>query len=141
MCSRSSKKAERSTIERRVGNAWRIVAFEPPGQYGYAPDAGRWFPDGEWEALWLSPDGETLAAQWSAGCETTYSYFVPARGGKPTSVTRGANPNPMSYVIGWEADGRARVDVVDETGCSDGKWPPGEYLIDPASGEATFLHS
>jgi hypothetical protein len=141
MCWRDSKKSYRASIERREGDAWRIVAFEPRGQLSYAPEAGRWFADGQWSELWLSPDGKTLLAQWSAECETSYAYFVPAKGGKPRSVTDGGGPNPMSFVVGWEADGRARVDVVGETGCSDGKWQPGQYLIDPATGDATFLHS
>jgi len=138
MCWRDGRNL-RATIERRQGDSWTIIAFEPRGEISYGAETGTWDATGQWSALWMSPDGKTLLAQWSGMCETRYAYFVPADGGKPKPVT--GNPDPQSVAMGFEADGRARVDVIGWTGCSDGGWKPGEYLIDPASGEATFLHS
>ena len=44
-------------------------------------------PAGHWSGGYLSPDGRTLLAQWSAECEVPFAFFVSSRGGTPCLVT------------------------------------------------------
>jgi hypothetical protein len=129
------------TIERRVQGHWKVVVGIPQG--GRSRAAGSWVLNGSWRAVWLSPDGKTLLAQWSAECETRYAFFAPASGGRSRTVTGELNYRkaPESQALGWAEDGRARVFVIGETGCGGREWQTGEYLIDPAMGDATFVHS
>jgi hypothetical protein len=62
---------------------------------------------GHWARAFLSPDGKTFLAEWSAECEVPTAFFVPSRGGVPRLVT-GAHP---SQADGWSQDGRAIVEV------------------------------
>ena len=131
------------TIERRVQGQWKVSVGVPKGGRSWAPEAGVCVLNGSWRAVWLSPDGKTLLAQWSAECETSYAFFAPASGGKARPVTGAGNYRnaPESQALGWAEDGRARVFVIGETGCGGREWQSGEYLIDPATGDATFMHS
>jgi hypothetical protein len=81
---------------------------------------------GHWAWAKLSPDGETILAQWSAECEVPIAYLVPAAGGKP----REAVPSYSSRALGWTHDGRAIVDVL-ESSCGPASPKPGIYLVDP----------
>jgi hypothetical protein len=93
---------------------------------------------GHWRKLFVSPDGETLLAEWSAECEIPIAFFVPARGGEPRAVTgeRDWTTSPDSEAFGWEG-ARAVVGIprIGET-VSD---RPGVYLIDPKTYERTFV--
>ena len=75
----------RATIERASNGRWVRVAAQPV----------RLFRDqvvGHWVEAWLSPDGKTLLAQWSGECESPSTYFVDARGGRPSYVTGERDP-------------------------------------------------
>jgi hypothetical protein len=68
---------------------------------------------GHWAKAYLSPDGKTFLAEWSAECETPTSFFVPVRGGVPHVVTGEsdwAKAHP-SQADGWSQDGRAIVEI------------------------------
>ena len=68
---------------------------------------------GHWAKAFLSPDGKTFLAQWSAECEIPAAFFVPVRGGTPRVVTGEADwaKAPQSVADGWTEDGRAIVEV------------------------------
>ena len=68
---------------------------------------------GHWAKAYLSPDGKTFLAQWSAECEIPTSFFVPVRGGALRVVTGEADwaKAPQSVADGWTEDGRAIVEV------------------------------
>jgi hypothetical protein len=68
---------------------------------------------GHWAKGYLSPDGKTLLAQWSAECEIPTAFFVPVRGGVPLAVTgeRKWADAPPSVADGWTEDGRAIVEI------------------------------
>jgi hypothetical protein len=121
-----------STIQRRDGERWRTVADAPPGSIVDG------IPHGHWAAAWLSPDGETLLAQWSAECEIPIAFFVEAKTGEMRPVTGEANwaEAPESIALGWNGDGRARVRLTKGY-CGGAKHPPGVYLIDPDTGTLT----
>jgi hypothetical protein len=62
-----------------------------------------------------------LLAQWTAECEVPFTFFVPARGGKPRFVTgeqtlAAARP---SIAHGWTLAGEAIVEVMP--GCSEAR--------------------
>jgi hypothetical protein len=122
-------------LQARDGGSWRTITTEPPN--AFKRHGSRYW--GIWRAVWTSPDGRTLLAQWSTECENSYAFFIPAEGGKPRLVTGKLdwNTSPNSIPTGWSADGRARVHV--DGGCGDSAWEPGDYLIDPVSGDAEFL--
>jgi hypothetical protein len=85
---------------------------------------------GHWDWAALSPDGETLLAQWSAECEVPIAFFVPARGGKPrvVSVQDDWTTSPTSIALGWTTDGRAIVLFPEANPCGlVGR--PGLYLV------------
>jgi hypothetical protein len=77
-------------------------------------------PAGHWSGGFLSPDGDTLLAQWTAECEVPYAFFVPARGGTPRPVTgeRRIEDAPPSIAHGWTQSGEAIIEVIPE--CSEG---------------------
>jgi hypothetical protein len=77
-------------------------------------------PAGQWSGGFLSPDGETLLAQWTAECEVPFAFFVPARGGTPRLVTgeRSIEDAPPSIAHGWTVGGEAIIEVIP--GCSEG---------------------
>jgi len=68
---------------------------------------------GHWTKAYLSPDGKTFLAQWSAECEVPFTFLVPARGGVPRVVTGNADwtKAPQSTADGWTEDGRAIVEI------------------------------
>jgi len=106
------------TIERLTASGWVVVT----GPLKHAD------PDAEWGdgALWLSPDSQTLLAEWVFPCDSAVAVFVPLRGGTPGVVTGQLDwrKAPMSRPLGWTADGRARVRVFGKRGVQ---------LIDPDS--------
>ncbi|HET9675301.1 MAG TPA: hypothetical protein VFP31_10885 [Gaiellaceae bacterium] len=60
---------------------------------------------GRWHNAMLSPDGETLLAQWTAECEIPVAFFVPVEMRKPRPV---APTRYETVAVGWNAtDGRA----------------------------------
>ncbi len=94
-----------------------------------------------WTAVWLSPDGRTLLAEWSVECDGRHSFFVPAHGGPPRPVTGEGDwrRSPHSWPRGWDSGGRARVWVFAAGGCGGGDAEPGRYLIDPRTGALEFV--
>jgi hypothetical protein len=70
-----------ATIQRRNGMRWSVLVGGPPGS---AHDG---LQVGHWADAWLSPDGSTLLAQWSAECEIPIAFFVDAEGGSMRPVT------------------------------------------------------
>lgn len=94
---------------------------------------------GHWATAYLSPDGKTRLAQWSAECEVPIAFFVSARGGRPRVVS-GENDwadAPESIAIGWTSDGRALVEF-PRAGCGSGLERPGVYAV-RLDGTRTFL--
>jgi hypothetical protein len=90
----------------------------PPGRVGH------W----AWGAL--SPDGETILAQWSAECEVPIAFLVDANGGTPTPVTGEADwaNSPESLALGWTTDRRAIVFLPQGPACGSGVDRAGVYL-------------
>jgi hypothetical protein len=68
---------------------------------------------GHWAKAYLSPDGRTFLAQWSAECEVPSAFLVPVRGGVPRLATGEADWTKAhpSVADGWTEDGRAIVEV------------------------------
>ena len=123
-----------STIQRREGGDWRVVAKGPPGSVHDGVQIGHW------AGAWLSPDGGTLLAQWSAECEIPIAFFVDAGTGKMRPVTgeRKWTEAPESVALGWSQDGRARVRLTKGY-CGGSKHPPGLYLVEPATSRLTLV--
>jgi hypothetical protein len=123
-----------STIQRRDGDEWRVVAKAPERSIVDG------IPHGHWAAAWLSPDGKTLLAQWSAECEIPIAFFVDAQTGEKRPVTGEQDwaEAPESIGLGWSDDGRARVRLTKGY-CGGAKHPPGVYLIDPATGRLSLV--
>ena len=94
---------------------------------------------GHWRQLFLSPDGETLLAQWSGECEIPTAFFLSADGSELRTVTgQSYGEAPESMALGWSRDGRAEVELWEGL-CGKAADRPGVYLIDPATGSATFV--
>jgi hypothetical protein len=143
-CQRTTKSSVREIIQRRVRGEWKLVSWEPAGDVVYGPNFKGGMSNGMWTSLRLSPDGRTLLGQWSSECEVQYAFFIPAAGGKPRVVTGEddfRHRSPESSAKGWASAGRARVFVIGETGCGGTTYKRGDYLIDPTSGEATWVGS
>jgi hypothetical protein len=102
------------TIEHLVGSSWIVVTRPLPH-----PD-----PVAQWGQVWLSPDRQTLLAEWQFPCDSAVAVFVPARGGTPQVVTgqRDWSRAPISRPLGWTAGGKARVRIFGKRGVQ---------LIDP----------
>ena len=85
---------------------------------------------GHWAKAFLSPDGETFLAQWSAECEAPFAFFVDASGGRPRVVTGEARwaAAPESVADGWTDDGRAIVEL-PHGACGGAAGRPGVYFI------------
>jgi hypothetical protein len=85
---------------------------------------------GHWAKAFLSPDGKTFLAQWSAECEIPIAFFVPANGGLPQAVTGAGDwtQAPASIPDGWTSDGRAVVELL-EGDCGAAAKRPGVYII------------
>ena len=123
-----------STIQRRDGVRWRTLAGPPERTIAHG------MPIGHWAGAWLSPDGKTLLAQWSAECEIPIAFFVDAASGKKRPVTgeQDWTEAPESIALGWSDDGRARVRLTRGY-CGGAKYPPGVYLIAPATGRLSLV--
>jgi hypothetical protein len=104
------------TIERLTASGWVVVT----GPLKHAD------PDAEWGELWLSPDNQTLLAEWLFPCDSAVAVFVPVRGGTPRVVTGQLDwrKAPISRALGWTRDGKARVRVFGKRGVQ---------VIDPRS--------
>jgi hypothetical protein len=122
----------RPTIEKRAASEWAVV--QGPLQASGTTVSG-W-----WRRAFLSPDGDTLLAQWVGDCEIPRAFFLRASGGAPRAVTGEADwtTAPNSVAVGWRADGHAEVMLLGAA-CGIGAHRPGVYLVDPASGRATFV--
>ena len=119
-----------TTIQRRSEGGWRVVATQPPSAVVHDLAAGFW------RDAWLSPDGRTLLLQWAGECESPRAFFTRTRGGgrlRPVTGERDWRKSPESVALGWAADGRARV-LLLQGYCGPAHREPGEYLVDPASG-------
>ena len=115
-----------STKTRTVTRVQQCNGITADLSFHYAICGGRFVRDGEelaigkpagakvghWAKAYLSPDGKTFLAQWSAECEIPTAFFVPVRGGAPKAVTGEAkwSDAPPSVADGWSEDGRAIVE-------------------------------
>jgi hypothetical protein len=116
-----------STKTATVSRVERCNGITADLSFHYAICGGRFVRDGEplaigkppgakvghWAKAYLSPDGKTFLAQWSAECEVPFVFVVPVRGGTPRVVTgeaKWANA-PQSIADGWTEDGRAIVEI------------------------------
>jgi hypothetical protein len=107
---------ELTAIYERRGSRWARVAGGPRGEHGW------------WRRVVASPDGRYLLGQWSGECEAQSTYLLSRRGGRPRSIFGHAE----SRVVGWTADGLARVRLV--TAIYRGnrlRLRPGTYRVDP----------
>jgi hypothetical protein len=116
-----------STKTRIVTRTQQCNGITADLSFHYAICGGRFVRDGEalaigkppgakvghWAKAYLSPDGQTFLAQWSAECEIPAAFFVPVRGGALRVVTGEADwaKAPQSVADGWTEDGRAIVEV------------------------------
>jgi hypothetical protein len=84
---------------------------------------------GHWARAYLSPDGKTFLAQWSAECEVPFTFLVPVRGGVPRVVTGESDWRraPQSSADGWSGDGRAIVEI--SRGDCGARAQPKLYLV------------
>jgi hypothetical protein len=100
-------------------------------------------PAGQWSGGFLSPDGGTLLAQWTAECEVPFAFFVPARGGIPRLVTGegGIEDARPSIAHGWTGSGEAIIEVLP--GCGDAI-PHAQteiWLVSPKDGKQRRLRA
>jgi hypothetical protein len=104
---------------RFVRDGKTIPVAEPPGAQV-----------GHWAKAYLSPDGKTFLAQWSAECEVPFAFFIPVAGGSPRFVTGGSDwtKAPPSIADGWTEDGRAVVELPRHA-CNGRTMRYGIYLI------------
>ena len=116
-----------STSTRTVTRVQRCNGIAADLSFHYAICGGRFMRDdavlsiskpagakvGHWAKAYLSPDGKTFLAQWSAECEVPTAFFIPASGGAPRAVTGEADwtKAPPSFADGWTEDGRAIVET------------------------------
>jgi hypothetical protein len=123
-----------ATIEMRHRDwARRVIARAPARRiYGHV--------HGQWVEAWLSPDGQTLLAQWAGECEVPTAFFVPAAGGRPLPVTgeRRLGDAPESLARGWDENGSARV-LLPYGVCGGSHRRPGVYRIEPRKGELELV--
>jgi hypothetical protein len=103
------------TIERRNGETWTVVA----GPLRHNDWSTQWGPK-----VWLSPDHETLLAEWDFPCDSAVAVFIPLDGGTPRVVTgqRDWRKAPISRPLGWTSTGLARITIFGKRGVK---------LIDP----------
>lgn len=135
LCARSRGQAYGATsIEVTGAKGTRRIAGPPP--HSRPPPE----QSGFWRAAYLSPDGRTVLAQWSADCETPTAFFA-ERGGGLRTVTgdRDWRKAPESVALGWSSGGRAVVQLL-EGACGYGYDKPGVYLIDPHSGSHRLVY-
>jgi len=94
-------------------------------------------PSRHWSGGFVSPDGRTLLAQWTAECEVPFAFFAPAKGGKPRLVAGEQKIDDASPSVahGWTRDSDAIVEVL--SGCSE-RGASEIQLISPA-GEKRVL--
>jgi Tol biopolymer transport system component len=98
----------------------RPFAVDRPGRVGH------------WRWAAISPDGNTILAEWSAECEVPQAFLIDATSGQPRPVT-----SDTARALGWTTDGRAIVIRPPAGACGAGG-DPGTYLVTPA-GEATRI--
>jgi hypothetical protein len=92
-------------------------------------------PAGHWAWMAVSPNGETLLAQWIAECEVPVAYLVPAVGGTPRPVVA---KDVESIALGWTAAGDAEV-ALPKGVCARGSIRPGVYTVPAAGGKPTYV--
>jgi hypothetical protein len=110
-------------IEVRRDGTWQRLDVELP----FPPPSEDTPVVGHWGGVFLSPDGGTLLAQWSAECEVPIAFFVRSSGGRPRPVGRNRYGPAPSTALGWTTDGRAIVDFYE--GACGGNEKPGVYLV------------
>ena len=105
----------------------RTVPIRAPGPTPTAAAAGQ---VGHWAWAALSPDRQTILAQWSAECEVPIAFLVDADGGMPKVVTGEDDwaSSPDSVALGWTTDGRALVFLPKGPACGSGVPKPGVYV-------------
>jgi hypothetical protein len=64
---------------------------------------------GHWSWAAVSPDGQTLLAQWSGECEVPVTFLVGVHGGIPEAIDGASPPRGESIALGWTPGGRALV--------------------------------
>jgi hypothetical protein len=113
----------------------RFVVEEDGRRRELAVEAPTTAPSGHWAWAAVSPDGETLLAQWIAECEVPVAYFVSAEGGIPRPVVA---KDVMSIALGWTREGAAEI-ALPEGSCGGGAARPGVYTVRPAGGKPQYL--
>ncbi len=124
-CDTGPPQRPNQTLERLVDSKWVVVSGPMKPR-----DTGA-----DWGAqAWLSPDGQTLLAEWAFPCDSAVAVFVPAAGGKPRVVTGEIDwrKAPVSHALGWTRDGRARVQIYESwRGHRISPRHPRVFLFDP----------
>ena len=136
LCAGPSRQAYGATsIEVAGASGKHRIAGSPPNS---RPPPGQ---SGFWRAAYLSPDGRTVLAQWSAECETPTAFFA-ERGGHLRTVTGDQDwrKAPESVALGWSSKGEAVVQLL-EAACGYGYSKPGLYLIDPRTGSHRLVYA
>jgi hypothetical protein len=113
-----------ATIERMKPFGWSVVATSLKPSF----DDNSWGPK-----VWLSPDSQTLLAEWLYACDGHLAVFVPLGGGLPRVVTGELDWRRAvaSVPLGWTQGGKARIQMLRAWG-PHGRRPAGVYLFDPA---------
>jgi hypothetical protein len=120
----SAQFPDEPTIERRTALGWKVVArpLKPVE------------PTAQWGEVSLSPDGQTLLAEWQYPCDSAAVVFVPAAGGAVRLVTgeRDWRKAPSARALGWTRGGKARVRLFNPwRGRPASPTHPRTYLFDP----------
>ena len=87
------------TIERRAASGWTVLT----GPLKHPDPSAEWGPQ-----VWVSPDRQTLLAEWVFPCDSAVSVFLPVRGGTPRVVTGQLDwrKAPLSRALGWTRDAK-----------------------------------
>lgn len=97
-------------------------------------------PRGHWRAALLSPDGNTVLAQWSGECEVPTAFFIDTATAAARPVTgqsdEGLGSRPNSIGLTW-ADDRTALVVLPGGACGLGTQRPGVYAV--AAGQSPRL--
>jgi hypothetical protein len=95
---------------------------------------------GFWRSAYLSPDGRTVLAQWSAECEVPTAFFADGRRLRAVTGERDWRKAPESVALDWSSAGKAVVQLF-EGACGYGYRDPGVYLIDPRTGAHQLVYT
>lgn len=118
---------------RTAGSSWSPLVGAPkvPARWSDEPPAGTQPPEAGWADARLSPDADTVLAQWGGTCLTEAAAIIDVETAEITFIetTRTRPWGPGTRALGWSTDGRAVV-YLGHNGCPDTATRPGLHLVD-----------